>query len=280
MPTSRVKFAPTGFTFPADPNLPGADTSTLGLALAAALADLPVEHVFLPNKIQSLAGSTVVGGRDMGANDGWYNEGVGAGPAATTINSLTARDFDHAAFEAFRAMRSDTHRSWAVVGGLEVTSDNLALTGSDGARSVFIKIWDSDVTKFSSLRLVDTGDDDVDYWTLAQEGVSHISATAPSAGRYVYCASFKYTDRTLKLYVNSATSTIIADTVDSDKNNASTGKWGIGGYPGAGYNWEGPLGYTVILHGELHGSVALDAARLAAMTALASPSFGYDVTLT
>lgn len=278
MPLTRVKFASTGVTFPTDYSLPTGDVSSLGLQLAAALADLPVEHVFMPNKILPLAGSTVPGGRDLGSNDAWYNEGVGSGPTQTTINSLTAWNFSHSSQNAFRLMRSDTHRSWSVVGGLEITSDNLALTNADGPRSVFIKAWDSDATKYNALQLVDAGDDLLDYWNLVQEGEAHLHLSdPPPAGRYVYCASFKYTDRSLKLYINSATSTLISDTVAADKANSNTGKLGLGGYPSSGFNWEGPLGYTVFLHSELHGTADLDAARLAAMTVLAA---AYDVTLT
>lgn len=280
MAVSRISFMPAGQVAPVDFNMPTLDLSTLGTQLASILKDLPVMHVFAPSKLLTLAGAGAVGGRDLGANDRWYNGGVGNGPTATTINGNAAWNFSHANQTAFRLARSDTHRSWSVIGGVEITSGNLALTQADGARSIFIKIWDSDGAKYNSVRLVDTGDDLLDYWTIAQEGVPFISATSGVIGRHVFCASFKHTDLSLRLYVDSATSMVVNTTVSADKNNNALGKWGVGGYPAEGYDWEGPLGYMVFLHGELHGSAALDAARLAAMTALANPVYGYNVTLT
>lgn len=283
---SRIKFTPTGITYPADYNLPSGDVSTLGILLSDALQDLSVAHVFMPNKLTVKTHGSVVGGRDLGANDAWYNEGVGDGPTQTTINSLLAWNFTHslqsgdAGMNAFRLMREDTHTSWAVIGGLEVTAGNLALTNADGPRSMVIKQSSTDASKYDAVQLIDGGDDLVDYWFIVREGVPYNSSVAATTGTHVYCGSFDSATRSLKLYIDSATTAIVSQTVAADKANPITGRWGIGGVPGAGFNWEGPLGYCVILHGALHGTTALDDARLAAMTALANASYGYDVTLT
>lgn len=280
MPRPRIKLAPTGTVFDTDFNVPTGDMSTLGGQLAFALRDREISHVFMPNKITVKNHPSIVGGRDLGANDAWYNEAVGLGPTITTMNGQQVWNFTKSRQEALRLRRPDTTVSWSVVGGIEITTANLALTGASGPRSIFIK-FDTVASKYNALQLVDTGDDLLDYWTFVQgSNPATLPSSPPAAGRYVFCASYNSVDRSARLYVNSATTALISITEPTVANVAVTGRWSVGGDPGAAYNWEGPIGYLVFMPAELHGSAALDAIRLAAMQALANPTYGYNVTLT
>lgn len=261
-------------TQPVDFRIPNADITSAGLAMSNALKGLNVQHCMLPNRFESLAGPRVMGLRCQASEDTFWNEAIGA-PTGTTINGAAAVNFARANTEALRCVKETTHTDWSVLFGADLTAAALPVTPQ---RFVAVQVDKADASKIYGVGVADLGDDVADQWALRHQNVlyrSDVPLTIPA--RYVGCASVKVSDLSVRLWINSATTPLISTNAAAGQNASATGRWGIGGHPGQTYTWEGPLGYVIILGQPLHGTAALDTARIACLNQLATL---YGVTLT